>query len=247
MGERVQFVSDRREEKFPLAADLWDRVVRCAEQYLPIERFDGVHSLVNLRTTYLDTTDLESYREYLEARPVRKKIRIRQYGYDGRFNGRCWVEIKIKQYDNSLKRRFCCHAEALMDMMSGRDILSHVQELNAHHTVACKIYEAVRSFIVERSLRPFVRVDYERISFQAGGSQAGRITVDRRVRFRTAHQSMTKAFEGTVLEVKYREKEPDWLGEFLRDLALLEPSRFSKYARAVRDLGFDGRRKRDPA
>lgn len=241
---RVQLVANRREEKFPLSPNSWDGVIRCAERYLPIERFDGVHSLTNIQTTYLDTADLESYREYLEARPVRKKIRIRQYGYDGRFNGRCWVEIKIKRYEDCMKRRFCCNADKLMDMMSGRDILGHVEQANPKRSEAREIYRAVRSQILDRDLRPVVRVDYERLSFQEASSPQSRITVDRRISFRLARKSTKSSHEGTVLEVKYCRREPDWLGGLLCDLALQEPSRFSKYARAVRELGINGHRRR---
>jgi hypothetical protein len=40
--------------------------------------------------TYLDTPQLDSYREYLEDYPLRQKIRDRQYGYHDRFDGDCW-------------------------------------------------------------------------------------------------------------------------------------------------------------
>lgn len=240
MQERSQFAISRREKKFPLAPGTWDQAVRCAERHLPIERFDGVHSIVNVRTTYLDTAELDSYREYREARPVRRKIRIRQYGYDGQFNGRCWVEIKIKRYKACLKRRFCCDADALMEMMSGQDIRQHVERINNRCQEACDIYEAVRSHISKRNLRPVVCVDYERMAFEAGDSAAHRITVDRCVSFRDARASVSKTYDGTVVEVKYREREPEWLAEFLQALGVPATTRFSKYARAVRDLGVNG-------
>ena len=46
---------------------------------------------------------------------------------------------------------------------------------------------------------------------------------------------------------KYTGREPEWLGDFLRDLTLDRSSRFSKYARAVRELRVDKIAKRDSA
>ncbi len=242
MSGRIQYVFNRREEKFPLEPGDWERVVQCAEQYLPVEEFDGAHRVANIQTTYLDSADLQSYREYVEARPVRKKIRIRQYGYEGRFNGRCWVEIKIKRYEDSLKRRFCCSSEALLDLMSGRDIASQVNEANAQREEANEIYEAARKLILDNTLRPVVRVDYERMAFQSDSLPRTRITVDRRIRFRAAGQTAACSHLGTLLEVKYRGREPEWLGEFLHVLSVLEPSRFSKFARAIRALNVNNRK-----
>ncbi len=244
MRELMQHAFDRREFKYPLESSRWTRVIRAAGRYLPVERFDGVHDLSDIRTTYLDTANLASYREYVEDRPLRRKVRIRQYGYDRRFADRLWVEIKIKRYEDCMKRSFCCNADALKEMMSGRDILGHVEQANPQRSEAREIYRAVRSQILDRDLRPVVRVDYERLSFQEASSPESRITVDRRIRFRLARKSTKSSHEGTVLEVKYCRREPGWLGSLLCDLALQEPSRFSKYARAVRALGVDGHRRR---
>lgn len=243
----LRFVFNRRELKFPLTSGVWQEVVDCAERYLPVERFDGVHGVVNIRTTYLDTPDLNSYREYQEARPIRRKVRIRQYGYDGEFDGACWVEIKIKRYLDSLKRRFGCSTEVLMDLMGGNDIRDHVVQYNPGFSEVADVYRAVRTMIADGGLGPVVRVDYDRVSFQDPSSPEVRITVDRGIRFRNARQSKSAGFDGVVLEVKYDDGEPKWLGKFLRELDLLDSRRFSKFARAVKALKVDKIARRDSA
>ena len=247
MHSPLRFVFNRRELKFPLTSGLWQKVVDCAERYLPVERFDGVHGVVNIRTTYLDTPDFNSYREYQEARPVRRKVRIRQYGYDGQFDGACWVEIKIKRYRDSLKRRFGCSTEVLLDLMGGKDIRDHVVQCNPDFPEVTDVYRAARSMIVDGSLGPVVRVDYDRVSFQDPSSPEVRITVDRGIHFRNARQSKSAAYDGVVLEVKYDDGEPEWLGKFLRELDLFQSRRFSKFARAVKELKVDQIARRDSA
>jgi len=228
---------NRREKKYPLDVCTWGEVVDCAEQFLPAERFDGVHDLVNIRTTYMDTPDLDSYTEYQEARPVRRKVRIRQYGYNGQFNGKCWVELKMKCYRESLKRRFCCSTDLLTEFLDGRDILENVVELNAGRPDVADIYRATRALVINGRLRPVARVEYDRASFQNGRSSKARITVDRNIRFSTADDSAIVPHDGVILEVKYSHRKPGWFREFLEDLDLKRSSRFSKFASAIRELG----------
>lgn len=245
MQRPPRYVFNGRERKFPLTPDLWQSVADCAERYLPLEKFDGVHSVVSIRTTYLDTPSLTSYREYVDAKPIRRKIRIRQYGYEGEFDGNCWVEIKIKRYRDRLKRRFPCSNEKLLDFMSGTDIHGYVMESNNGSAEVSDIYVAARKLIVDRALAPVVRVDFDRLSFQDQTSPESRITIDRNLRFRTARGTQRASFDGIILEVKHGFQEPQWLESFLRDLKLQKSRRFSKFARAIKELGADQLQKRD--
>lgn len=237
MDNPLRLVFNRRERKFPLAPNRWDEVIDCAKRYLPTERYDGVHSITQIRTTYLDTPNLHSYREYVEARPIRKKVRIRQYGYEGQFGDRCWVEIKIKHYQETLKRRFCCTTDRLMAFLAGEDIINHVLELNANHPDAVEIYRASRAMVAKDHLRAVVRVDYERLAFEDLSIQGTRITVDREIRYCATRRSISSGFDGIILEVKCANGVPEWLADFRRGLALEGPRRFSKFARAIGELG----------
>ncbi len=237
MDQYLKLIFNRRERKFPLAQDRWNGVAECVRRYLPTHKYDGVHSITGIRTTYLDTPRLDSYREYLESRPIRKKVRIRQYGYDGVFEERCWIEIKIKRYAETLKRRFCCSSGGVVALLAGKDILAEVLRINANRPDAAEIYQASRSMMAKRRLRPVVRVDYERLAFEEPASDSTRITIDRNVRFHTTRQSTSAGFGGIIMEVKCANGVPKWLADFRRDLALDGPSRFSKFARAVGELG----------
>lgn len=244
MPNTARLAYSRRERKFPLRAETWDGIVGLVERHLPVERFDGVHETVCIRTTYLDTDDLASFREYERREPIRKKVRIRQYGYNAEFDANCWVEMKIKRYRQSLKRRFCCGSDDLPAFMDGRDIERQVLAFNAGSVEAAEIYHETQALVLERSLQPVVIVEYDRVSFQDGASSGVRVTVDRNIRFSDYSGSGTSEFDGIVLELKHSGAESEAIRKLIRDIKLPNSARFSKFARAVRAVDAQATRRR---
>ncbi len=226
--------SQRLERKYPLAEEMLAPVSHALAERLPLRCYQPGVEWSSLRTIYLDTTDMGCYQEYLQALPVRQKIRIRQYGVDGHFDNRCWVEMKIKNHGVSLKNRFRCLTEHLPPMLAGQDITAAVRDHNEPE--GCRIYHAIRGFMMERDLRPAVRVDYERLSFGREDDPSVRVTLDRQVRFCSATREYAGTLEGLVLEVKYAGDRPAWLPELKTALELKRQLRFSKFARSARQL-----------
>ncbi|MCG8409574.1 MAG: polyphosphate polymerase domain-containing protein [Phycisphaerales bacterium] len=240
MNAPFRFVIQRREMKFPLLNHQWDRVVSCAREYLPVERFDGAHDVSNVSSVYLDTPALDCYREYQEAQPIRTKVRVRRYGYEGAFERACWVEVKIKHNGNSLKRRFCSSADRLTDFMAGNDICDRLRDLNADCRELPRIYRVASNLVTRHALRPVVRVDYERMAFQQASSREVRITVDRNLTFYSTRPKRIVKLDGIILEVKYAGGRPPWFFDFLGALGITRSGRFSKYARAVEKVILNG-------
>ncbi len=201
---------------------------------LPIYRYAGSHDWSSIRTTYLDTDGLQCYEEYQQNLPVRRKIRLRQYGVGGQFDKVCWVELKVKNRNISLKRRFRCLASNLPALMRGEDILARV--LRENETDVTRTYHTIRSMILEQRLAPVVRVDYERLSFQPDDSNSLRLTLDRNVRFCSACLQHQGPLEGMVIEVKHNGIKPPWFPELRESLGLRRARRFSKFARGIRQL-----------
>ena len=100
---------------------------------------------------------------------------------------------------------------------------------------------------IPKRLSPVIRVDFERMSFQDSNSPDTRLTVDRRLRFRTAHGPSAAEFDGIILEVKCANGDPAWLADFRRAAGIDEDGGFSKYARAVVSLSMDAGRRRNSA
>ena len=112
--------SQRVERKYPLPNHMLPLVEQGLRHYLPVHHHVGTNDWVSMQTIYLDTPDLQCYQEYLDRLPVRRKIRVRQYGVNAQFNDVCWVEIKVKKKKLSLKRRFRCRSDDLVLLLEVR-------------------------------------------------------------------------------------------------------------------------------
>lgn len=225
---------ERIERKYALPEFMLDDAIRAIQKAVPIYRYNGVSDWSNIRTTYLDTPDLQCYQEYLSRQPVRKKIRLRQYGSNHRFDDICWVELKVKNRRLSLKRRFRCGTEELAMMMQGTDIRDRIERLNPQPVD--RVYEMIDQMIQGQKLVPAIQVEYARIAFQPEGRHDVRVTLDRDVRFRGPRRVHEGRLQGLVLEVKYNGKMPGWMREIREVLGLRRVKRFSKYARSIRSL-----------
>lgn len=230
----ISTTSQRVERKYPLPDAMLERAIARLSELLPIHRYAANHDWSSIRTTYLDTPDFAAYQEYLVRMPLRRKIRIRQYGVDGMFGDLYWVEMKIKNHRVSLKRRFCCRKPDLVLLMRGEDILDRIVACNEGDVA--QTYTAIRSMIIEQGLRPAVRLDYERMAFQGPDSHGFRITLDRNLRFVSACGGYSGVLDGLVIESKHHGEEPEHLREMRKSLGLKRAKRFSKFARSVQRI-----------
>lgn len=224
----------RVEIKYPLAEDQLRAAMAAMQELLPIYRYTGTHDWSRIRTLYLDTRDFQCYDEYLRALPIRRKIRIRQYGVGRDFEDRCWVEIKVKNYKLSMKRRFCCLLSDVQDLLAGQDIIKRARAFNEEDIE--RTYKAIRSMILDRGLVPAVRVDYERLSFQRPDQPGIRMTLDRNVRYTSTTHDYTGRLAGLIVEVKHSGVRPEWLPGLRTNLGMKRVKRFSKFARSLRAL-----------
>lgn len=226
--------SQRVERKYPLTDDRMDAAMQELSAMLPVYRYNGAHDWSSIRTVYLDTEDHACYQEYLQDLPVRQKIRIRQYGVDGRFDDICWVEMKVKNKTLSLKRRFRCSVADVSMLLKGADVLDRIRRQN--DSDVAHTYKLIRSAIVDRKLLPMVRVDYQRLSFQRPDDSTLRLTLDQQLRFCSATRDYQGELEGCVIEVKFTGTKPAWLIPLREKLELKRELRFSKFARSMKRI-----------
>ncbi|MCP4589387.1 MAG: polyphosphate polymerase domain-containing protein [bacterium] len=227
--------SQRVERKYLLSEDQLQDGIEQAGAILPIYRYAGVRDWYSLRTTYLDTDDLQVFQEYLRDCPVRRKIRIRQYVVHGQIDGHSWVELKEKRRNLHLKQRFRCSARAVALLLRGEDIQNDLRAWNTNNVRP--VYHLIRSMILDQRLTPVVHVDYERIAFQYEQNLSMRITLDRNVRFRASNNGdQPRKLSGLVLELKHTDARPECMRALPRLLGASRRRRFSKFGRAMREL-----------
>jgi hypothetical protein len=225
--------AQRVEHKYWLPAAELEETIALLQSFIPVYRYSKT-GWASVRTVCLDTPEMRVYRDYLDGLSVRWKVRVRQYGEAGRFGDRCWVEVKMKNKGVGSKRRFTCGLTDVGLLMEGIDISTSVMESNGPE--AFLVYGRLAELIRQRKLRPAVRIDYERLSFQQGPADNVRITLDRDLRFCSADQRQVGSMNGLVLELKYNGLPPEWFSELYSRISLHRAHRFSKYARAVAAL-----------
>lgn len=224
----------RIELKYPLPEEALGDAVAELKAMLPVMRYNPDEEWSSLRTTYLDTRDYQCYQEYLQDVPVRKKIRIRQYGVNGNFDEICWVELKVKNHNVSIKRRFRCPINDVNDLIRGEDVYDRVVEVNDEDVE--QTYGVIRSMILEQALLPVVRVDYQRLAFHYPENEGVRLTLDHRVCFRAADEDRTGELKGLIVEVKHDGTKPAWLRSLRERLGMKRVTRFSKFGRSITQL-----------
>lgn len=230
----ISTTTRRVELKYPVSEERLDEVVEELASVLPIYRYYDESEWSSLRTTYLDTLDQRCYQDYLQDLPIRRKVRIRQYGVNGRFDDSCWVELKVKSRSVSLKRRFRCTLADATDLIRGKDVLNRVQPCNTDDVT--QTYQIIRAFILEQGLLPIVRVDYQRLAFQHPDDGMLRLTLDAHLRYTSVMHHQAGALEGLVMEVKHGGAKPLWLRQLREKLDIQRIKKFSKFARSLKEL-----------
>lgn len=233
----------RKERKYIILEHTFDEIIKEIEKHIPVYTFQDEPPLTNIETTYLDTADFLLFREYLNQRFFRFKIRLRRYGHDGIFKPDYLVELKIKHKAISSKKRFTLPAENFNAFLLGENLLPQIKAANAGKVGTQKTYKLIRDLIRLNDLKPVLRTSYERISFQKK-SKRFRVTVDHNiVHTGLLGKEKIETLDATVLESKIMGKSPKWHKKMVNLLSLLRQNRFSKFATGLNSIYFPDRGK----
>jgi len=226
----------RQERKYLVSLRPVEDVMKTISSYVPIYRYSGKHDVTNIRTTYFDSPGLNTYREYIQRRKIRRKIRMRQYGYNGQFDPVSWLELKVKDHGISKKERFCLLEDDLPEFLAGKDVLDRVREMNTVKGID-QIYLDVRAILSSMTLMPLLQVRYDRISFQQQDDNGFlRVTLDQNLTFELLGSEAQYTMDVVVMEVKVTGERPAWLPELFEKIGAKRVKRFSKFANAVEYL-----------
>jgi hypothetical protein len=184
---------------------------------------------------YLDTLDLDLYRQTATGEKNRFKLRVRSYSDDAAMP--VYLEVKRRVNDVILKRRAGLPRNVALDMLttgnslglenSTSQLLADLEYFTGHVTVA--------------AARPFLRVRYDREAYEALGGDPLRITLDTDIAWLPtstvdfnlcAEGWIPTPVPGTVLEIKFTDRYPAWVGEMIRAFSLQRQS-LAKYVLSV--------------
>jgi hypothetical protein len=246
-GAGYQVQRQRFEYKYLVSEHVARSVRDFASAYLVLDEYGAslpdrsypVHSL------YLDSPDLALYRSTINGDRNRFKLRVRYYE-DGD-DRPAYLEIKRRANSVILKKRAGVHRAAVEEVVAG-------QLAQPSHTVdgSPEALDALESFcsLVQRlGAVPQAHVSYLREAWAAPGSNAVRLTMDRRVRTERRRvfslepdmSAPTEVFgDRVVLELKFTDRFPRWLNELVQVFGLRQGSA-AKYVDGIYRMGEHGR------
>lgn len=182
---------------------------------------------------YLDSADLGLYRQTVGGEKDRFKLRVRTYG-DGASDP-AFFEVKRKVNSVVHKRRAGLDRETARRLLDGA-----ATSLVAHESKRRDVdyffynYRAI-------SARPVLRVRYQREAYEATGHEPVRITLDTELRYAVTFGNDLRHGTGdwrdaglsdTIVEVKFTERFPWWVEDFVRRFGLNQRS-VPKYVLSV--------------
>ena len=231
------------EYKYLLPAADTDALRRVLLRHMEPDRYarrENDHTYV-VRSVYLDSPRLRSYREKVEGVRHRRKYRIRAYG-EALHDSTAFLEIKEKEGAYLTKYRCGLTVGEVEEFMRDRDVARHIRVLRGdgiHPENAGRFFRDVD----RKGLRPVVLIVYDREAYTMDGAGDLRVTIDKNLRAQrvTDHSAFGGAAnhvsdadlvpvmrQHSILEVKFTRGVPGWLRDELR-LHRLRRLALSKY------------------
>ena len=192
----------RKETKYIILEHTYEEIIKEIEEHIPIFRFDDRPGILSIETTYLDSKDFVLFKEYLNKRKSRFKIRLRRYAYNGMFDPVYLVEIKLQHNSVSTKKRFILPENYLNDFLNGNDLLPIIKVANNGIIGAQKTYKIIQNLRQINQLIPVLQTSYNRVAFQKKSKRI-RMTIDNNITHKKLLGSTkTETLDAFVLESK---------------------------------------------
>ncbi|MGL1891648.1 MAG: polyphosphate polymerase domain-containing protein [Spirochaetaceae bacterium] len=170
----------RKEEKYILNENIAQDVIEFINTVMPISNYNN-NGYIDIRTTYLESSDHYIYHLKKLKKKSRFKIRIREYGFDGLFKDYVWVELKEKVNGEGYKNRFKVNKSDVLDFMNGGNLIDNIilknRKIDPEYLI--HLYTTIQKLIAELNLKPLLVVQYKRIAFDTGLKGGVRFTFDK--------------------------------------------------------------------
>ena len=214
----------------------------------PFARPDGFAALQpNNRyavcSLYLDSEDLVLYQQTVGGEKDRFKLRVRTYSDDP--GTPAFTEVKKKVNNIVHKRRAGLTRAQAARLLVERSV-DWLEELPVSKRDDVDYFNHHVELI---GARPVTRVKYMREAYEAKGNEPARITIDTELMHcLTLNDDLrhgpgrwtTTPLDGTIVEIKFTERYPWWIQEFIRVFDLRQQA-VPKYVLSVDHLLMHGR------
>lgn len=250
--ENTAVDENRVEDKYIVPKEHYTEVKHIVETHLPpYFPQPGVMYCIN-RSIYFDSPELTFLKQHLNKLDDRRKIRIRTYAPNGKWEGQYFLEIKSKTNGKSSKIRLKLSQKAFEAVMANSQVPVDndliIQNAEIPKDQVLQQVKLMNYLMMSNKVKPVVDITYKRHAYQANDSFRVTIDEDLKVKPLTLFKMTTiqdlmnqdlwdvlkkygESFsnvEDFILEIKYQKKAPDWVEEMC-DKMDLETSAFSKY------------------
>lgn len=190
-----------------------------------------------IASLYLDDELGSFYQETVEGRRERYKLRVRSYSDDQ--GAPVWLEVK-RRVDGIVQKLRCPLPRAEL----AATLAGHEQVLTRAPAADRPALSEFMRLCRQRRAAPRCLVRYERQAFVGRDDPDVRVTFDRRLAAAVCREAIVPLRDaryvevptgGVVLELKFDDREPNWLAELIQQVELRRRS-FSKYCNSLDSL-----------
>ena len=235
MGAPYSFTFQRTEVKYRIPADRYEEFRKEMDPYIGLDSY-GLSTICNI---YYDTADRKLITRSLAKPAYKEKLRLRSYGIP-KADSTVFPELKKKVEGVVYKRRCAMTLQEAEAFLNRREMPSENGQVQKELAYARDFY----------GLRPALFLAYDREAFVGRQDPEMRMTIDRRIRFREDHLSLSEGDGGEeldlngdyLLEVKVNGALPLPIVRIFNRLGIY-PASFSKYGAVYTELMGRNRRR----
>lgn len=228
----------RHELKFVLPTSFMPRLRDAFAPHVALDFFCRSRSGQNytVRSIYFDSLELDFFFEKMDGFDVRKKLRVRTYDAPGDHEN-AFIEIKRKHGRYGFKDRLKVPLGNVYDVL---DLDYEDWQAMVPSYGNQRILGRMRNLSAKKNLQPTLLVTYDREAMVGVDNSRHRVTFDCNMRALKNptlddifSEELVPVFKDEfVLELKFDEWMPDWMGRVIKDFDLTVGS-YSKYCHGI--------------
>lgn len=229
----------RYEMKYYISESQAEAIVQFIKPYLKLDRYcklqkSGDYPIVSL---YLDSGNLQLCQESLRGQNNRFKLRIRSYTDEPDYPR--FFEIKRRMNTIIIKNR------ARVMQRDVQTLLAGLPQPPQSYTADIETIDQFQLYMNSIRAKPAVLVRYLRQAYEGDSENRVRVTFDRELAYNVTSlpevrfggvgwQRHPYTFNGVIMEIKFKDRYPEWLSRMVRCFNLRQQS-ISKYASSIKE------------
>lgn len=228
-GQNYVYNFQRYEYKYIIPNNIAHGLIPYIARHMDYDAYSKGGQTYSVHSVYFDSPERSAFYEKIAGIERRHKYRIRAYSKNLGPDDPVFFEVKEKEKDIILKRRFSSTFSQVPEILS--------QNLSLDD----KTFREWKFAILRRNLTPNILIEYDRLAFVPRSPLDLRITLDQNLRYAnmkdvadfSAPSRIVEVMKhSSVLEIKFRHFIPRWTLDLIQKYDLRNDA-FSKFCESV--------------